>query len=399
MVAIDRERDEAREQPMLGESLLPIAAVYGPNASGKSNLIAAFAWLRDAVQLSLRVWEDTIPIEPFAFGSGADEPSIFEIEFTIDGVRFEYVLELDATSVRYEGLFHYPEKKRRRIFERESGQIRFQRGLGSLAGTRDLLTERTLALSIARRFEEPLINGFSQAINRIQVIGLPSRRRAFGTTVFRSGFTPQLSTRQWFDKSTQPLFDGGREQALALLRLADLGIHDVVVDTEEISYPETGEVSSRRRVRLSHNTAEGPEPLEFDAESAGTRTWFNFIGPVLAALHYGSLLLVDELDARLHPTLSAQLISLFHQPATNPRGAQLVFASHDTSLLNHLNRDEVWLTEKRQDGSTRLGALAEFAGERVRKSQNLEGGYLHGRFGALPHVDQTSLLRALGLIG
>lgn len=82
-----------------------------------------------------------------------------------------------------------------------------------------------------------------------------------------------------------------------------------------------------------------------------------------------------------------------------PHGAQLVFTSHDTSLLNHLNRDEVRLTEKRPDGSTRLGALADFAGERVRRSQNLENAYLHGRFGALPQLDQTELLRALGLIG
>jgi AAA15 family ATPase/GTPase len=140
-------------------------------------------------------------------------------------------------------------------------------------------------------------------------------------------------------------------------------------------------------------------PLDFAAESEGTRVWFRLIGPVLTALRHGSLLLFDELDASLHPTLSAQLIHLFHNPTTNPFGAQLVFTSHDTSLLNHLNRDEVWLTDKRPDGSTRLGALAEFAGERVRKSQNLENAYLHGRFGALPQVDQTALLRALGLIG
>jgi AAA15 family ATPase/GTPase len=140
-------------------------------------------------------------------------------------------------------------------------------------------------------------------------------------------------------------------------------------------------------------------PLDFYAESEGTRTWFALIGPVLSALRAGFLVLFDELDASLHPTLSAHLVRLFHDPATNPKGAQLVFTSHDTSLLNHLNRDEVWLTEKLEDGTTRLGALAEFAGERVRKSQNLEKAYLHGRFGALPDVDRTEMLRALGLIG
>ena len=140
-------------------------------------------------------------------------------------------------------------------------------------------------------------------------------------------------------------------------------------------------------------------PLDFNAESEGTRTWYQLIGPVLTALKVGSLLLFDELDASLHPTLSMQLIRLFHDPATNPQGAQLIFTSHDTSLLSHLNRDEVWLIEKTANGATRLGALADFAGERVRKSQNLEKAYLHGRFGALPDVDRTDVLRALGLIG
>jgi uncharacterized protein len=193
-----------------------------------------------------------------------------------------------------------------------------------------------------------------------------------------------------------------RVQALALLRLADLGIDDVLVDEPPVTSPDTadpGRTRSHRRVRLVHRTAGGKAPLDFSAESEGTRTWFHLIGPVLNSLRTGSLLLFDELDASLHPTLCAELIRLFHDPATNPKGGQLVFTSHDTSLLNHLNRDEVWLTEKGEDGATRLGALAEFAGERVRRSQNLEKAYLHGRFGALPDVDRAEMLRALGLVG
>jgi AAA15 family ATPase/GTPase len=176
-----------------------------------------------------------------------------------------------------------------------------------------------------------------------------------------------------------------------------------VIDEEEVSSSaadsEPERTVTRRSVRLVHRTARERTPLDFAAESEGTRTWFRLIGPVLTALRSGSLLLFDELDANLHPTLSAELIRLFHDPATNQVGAQLVFTSHDTSLLNHLNRDEVWLTEKDEDGATRLGALAEFAGEQVRRSQNLEKAYLHGRFGALPDVDRTEMLRALGLIG
>jgi uncharacterized protein len=245
------------------------------------------------------------------------------------------------------------------------------------------LTDRTLALTLARRFDEPLVSEFARRLLNIEVLG---QRQFLGRPVLPSvDFFPRAaSTRHPFEA---PVED--RAQALALLRMADLGIDDVVIDRQE----------GRRKVRLIHRTADGTMPLDFEDESEGTRTWFRLIGPILNALKEGTLVLFDELDASLHPTLSMHLIRLFHDRATNPKGAQLVFTSHDTSLLNHLNRDEVWLTEKLGDGATRLGALAEFAGERVRKSQNLEKAYLHGRFGALPDVDRTEMLRALGLVG
>ncbi|MEV6152773.1 ATP-binding protein [Nonomuraea sp. NPDC052129] len=410
MVAVDRDRTEARPVPNLGESLLPVAAVFGPNASGKSNVIAALTWLRTAIRDSLRFWDDEIPIEPFAFAGGEARPSEFTIESVVSGVRFEYIVELDRRAVRYEGLFHYPEKKRRRIFEREGDEFKLQRGLGNLSGTRELLTPRALALSIARRFDESLVSGFARDLLAVQTLGLKSHGPR------PVNLAPARSTLRWFeefsdrDQFALPGFEEldrpsptDRTQALALLRLADMGIEDVMIEEPEVSYPEGGPESARvrtqRAVRLVHRAAHERVPLDFAAESEGTRTWFQLIGPVLAALRSGSLLLFDELDGSLHPTLSMQLIRLFHDPATNPKGAQLVFTSHDTSLLNHLNRDEVWLTEKAEDGATRLGALAEFAGERVRKSQNLEKAYLHGRFGALPDVDRAEILRALGLIG
>lgn len=392
LVAVDRDRPEARAMPNLGESLLPVAAVFGPNASGKSNVIAALTWLKTAIRESLRFWDDQIPIEPFAFAGGSERSSVFVIESVIADVRYEYIVELDRQAVHYEGLFHYPEKKRRRIFERDGEELKLQRGLGNLSGTRELLTPRTLAFSVARRFDEPLVSDFANDILDMQTLGLayPSRISSVGG----SG-----STLRWFDDLTdqyqlalmsfeeqQRRAQADRTRALALLRMADLGIDDVVIDEHE--GPADSGIELRRRVRLVHRTAGDHVPLELAAESAGTRTWFNLIGPVLSALGAGTVLLFDELDASLHPTLSAQLIRLFHAPETNPRGAQLIFTSHDTSLLNHLNRDEVWLTEKTAEGMTRLGALAEFAGERVRKSQNLEKAYLHGRFGALPDVDR-----------
>jgi uncharacterized protein len=387
MVAVDRDRAEAHAVTNLGESLLSVAAIFGPNASGKSNVLAAFSWLRSAVRYSLRSWDDEIPVDPFALVA-EPAPSEFTVEFVTSGVRFEYVLELDRHAVQYEGLFHYPEKKRRRVFEREGQEFILQRGLGRLSGTRELLTPRTLALSIARRFDEPLVSDFARHLLDAQVLGASARGGGAGNTA-----------RLFDDVPGRAQAD--RDQALALLRMADLGIDDVLFDDEEPSLeldgvPRTG---AQRRLRLLHRTADGVKPLDFAAESDGTKTWFGLIGPALTALRQGSLVLVDELDASLHPMLAVHLIRLFQDRATNPRNAQLVFTAHDTNLLNHLNRDEVWLTEKLDDGATRLGALAEFAGERVRKSQNLEKAYLHGRFGALPEVDRTEMLRALGLIG
>ncbi|MGX7825373.1 AAA family ATPase [Actinokineospora sp. 24-640] len=391
MVAVDRDRDAARPFDNIGESLLTVAAIYGPNASGKSNIIAALTWLRDAVLNSLRGWDDDIPIEPFAFSEGHSRPTEFTIESIVKGVRFEYVVELTREKVHYEGLFHYPEKKRRRIYERSGQELKLQRGLGNLSGTRELLTDRTLALSAARRFDEPLVSEFAQDLLSGQTYG---PRGPFHSGRTKSPRHPYPSSCHWFKSDN-------RIRALAMLRLADLGIDDVVF--RQIGAPSLtpdGDLTfTQELVQFVHQSGDEQVELGLIDESEGTQTWFRLIGPVLSALTAGSLLLFDELDASLHPTLSMQLIRLFQDPVTNPAGAQLVFTSHDTSLLNHLNRDEVWLTEKPKDGATRLGALAEFAGERVRKSQNLEKAYLHGRFGALPEVDRTEFLRALGLIG
>jgi predicted ATPase len=192
-----------------------------------------------------------------------------------------------------------------------------------------------------------------------------------------------------------------RESALALLRFADLGIDDVQIVEDEVEDAQTSSPSRRvprRQIKLLHRAGGQEVPFELDEESEGTRTWFQLIGPTLSALRSGRILLFDEIDASLHPRLSARLLELFQDPETNPYGAQLIFTTHDTSLLNHLNRDEVWLTEKGANGTTTLTALAEFGGDKVRRSLNLEKAYLQGRFGAVPELDQFLLRRALGLV-
>lgn len=402
LVAIDTEREAAREVVNLGEHLLTRAAVYGPNASGKSNVLAALVWLVDAVQHSLRVWDDEIPLEPFAFDHHKNESTEFTVDFVINGVRFEYLLEAKRAGVVREELHHYPEGRARRIFERTGDEVTFHRSLGNGGPYVELLTPTTLLLSLARRFEMPDAARFADAFVRTE---------AFGKIASRSGNgaispTRRASTARIFDdpaRHDQPTLFGDelpdrRSQALDLLRLADLGISDVVIEEKETVINLDRRPVNRRRPFLLHETDRGVMPLDLSQESEGTRTWFALIAPVLDALNAGAPVVFDELDASLHPVLSAELVKIFHDRRTNPRGAQLIFSTHDTSLLAHLNRDEVWLTQKRPDGSTELGALADFAGERVRKSANLESAYLHGRYGAIPEIDPTRL-RSLGLAG
>jgi uncharacterized protein len=409
MIAVDEDRPSARGFDLLAERVLAIAGIYGPNASGKSNVLEALAWLSTAVARSLRAWDQFIPREPFKFGRGPEVPSTYEVEMIVKGVRYAYRVEVGDSAVLFEGLYSYPERRRRVLFEREGLEITFRRGLGSLSGTRELLTPTTLALSAAMRFDEPEVQPFGRYLAGIRVLGVRRRaawRRPSGVGAMGLSSTERLFVERGIPPQ-QSLFDdpdldrpSDRDSALTLLRFADLGIDDVQVVEDEDSEARLSIQAGReprRQLRLMHRVAEQELPFDIAEESAGTQTWFALIGPTLGALRGGQILLFDEIDASLHPRLSARLLELFQDPETNPRGAQLIFTTHDTSLLNHLNRDEVWLTEKGDTGTTTLTALAEYGGDKVRRSLNLEKAYLQGRFGAVPELDQFILRRALGL--
>lgn len=407
MVAIDEDRPQVRVQKQIGASLLTTAGIFGPNASGKSNVLGALSWMRRAVSQSLSRWDDGIPVEPFAFGDARGQDSSFTIEMEVAGIRFDYLLDVGRERVSYEALFHYPEGRKRRVFERDGNQLELQRGLGVLAGARTLLTDRSLALSIMRRFDEPITSSFAQSLLRITPLGhslngygalRAGRMASMSLFDIRSDYDEQdlLLNLEEEEEDWRSEQQSRRQEAFSMLRLADLGVTDVLIDPA----PTDGTAVNvlRRTPKLVHSSGDDRVPFDYRDESAGTRTWFELIGPVMSALRRGSIVLFDELDASLHPTLTVQIVRLFQSRKSNPNGAQLLFTSHDTNLLNHLGRDEVWLTQK-EDGATRFAPLSSFAGERVRRSKNLEAGYLSGRFGGLPDVTRPEVLRDLGLIG
>lgn len=410
MIAVDSDRPSVKRFDLLNEGVLSVAGIYGANASGKSNVLDALLWLASAVDGSLRLWDQFIPRDPFKFADDSSMPSTYEVEMMVDGVRYSYTLELDDKRVISETLQSYPEKKPRTILERDLMEVDLRRGIGGAAAIKELMTNTTLALSVAMRLSIDEIEPFARALAGMSSLGVRTAYRdpRYWLSMRRGGRLTEQIFAEARNIELQPTlfeesgidFEDPRKAsyraALSLLKYADLGIDGVEVAEEG---PSSEPRTFRRTVKLLHRVGERRIPLDMLNESEGTQTWFRLIGPVLRAIERGQIALVDEIDASLHPRLSAVLLELFQSPESNPRNAQLIFTTHDTSLLNHLNRDEVWLTEKTADASTRLIALADYGGEKVRRSLNLEKAYLQGRFGGVPEADQILLRRALGILG
>ncbi|WP_182873737.1 AAA family ATPase [Microbispora sp. H10670] len=380
-----------------------VAGIYGANASGKSNVLAALWWFIGAIRASHTVWPpgSAIPRQPFALSDQrSTTPSFFELDFLHNGVRHSYGFEVDNTKVIGEWLFAFPHGKARKLFERTGPEeFAFGRALqGQTHQIARLTRENSLYLSSAAMNNHgtlgPLYLSLTTAVGfAMHGEGDEGRRLSETQRMLRSAPDHPAITR--------------------LLRLADLGVEGAEI-VEKPVLTETGELLSlvvgkmeesfpgyasllratrddtlddlRYEIRLRRSTG---TVLALREESAGTRVWLSVIGPVTTALEQGRCLVVDEIDSSLHPLLSSTLIRLFKDPGINRRGAQLIFASHDTTLLGTmlndglLGRDEVWFTEKDESGATSLYSLAEF---HPRKDENIERGYLQGRYGAVPYV-------------
>ncbi len=403
MVAVDKNRVGTRPFVTLKEELLTVAGIYGPNASGKSNLLDAISWVSNAVRQSVRGWDDLIPRDPFKFDPGPGLSSTYVVKMVVDGVRYDYSLELDQTEVIFESLYGYPERRKRILFERNRQDIRLRRGKSLSLGIRELATPTTLVLSAAMRLKEPEIERIARAISKIDFLG--DYRNPYSTS-FRQNALSVIPTIRIFDDDGplilqdtggdegEKLNQGLKETALELLRVADFGIEDVELKKEKHETIESGRFLPRS-LQLTHKGQAQTLPFDFSDESSGTQLWFKLIGPILNVLRTGRTLLLDELGLSLHPQLTYHLIEIFQDIETNPLGAQLIFTSHDTNILGYLNRDEVWLTEKNESGSTSLIALAEYGGEKVRQSANIERAYLQGRFGAVPEISSYDFRRVL----
>jgi len=359
----------------------PVTAIYGANASGKSNLLDGLAFMEEAVRSSYARWEPNsgIPRKPFRLDPAArDEPSHFVVDLELDGVRYTYGFAVDDHVVREEWLYSYPERKRRVIFERTGGDIKFGSTVSARRGKAGILEELTrpnaLFLSVASQanFAElvPIYEWFTQMLipcetaQRIKIANLMDRIGA----------------------RSAPRY----ENIVDLLKFADVGISDVaIIDVEKPTGPT-------KELRFIHSACD--DLFELGDESAGTQTWLAMATMALLVMGIGGTLVVDEIDSSLHPRLTARLMALFQDKTTNPNQAQLVCTTHDTTLLSPilgeqvLNRDQVWFTEKNQAGETNLYPLSDF---RPRKGEKIERRYLGGSYGAVPRIVPEDLMAAM----
>ncbi|NRD51017.1 AAA family ATPase [Corallococcus exiguus] len=397
--------EDARPRSVAGHStrLLPVAALYGANASGKSNVLGGLAFMRHAVMRSHRMWppEGGVPRDSFAWGSKASEPSLFEVTLLIDGVRYQYGFVANDERFLEEWLYAWPQGRKQTWFEREGDAFKFGEHLqGEFRVVEQVTRPNALFLSAAvqHRFEQltPLYTHFRS----LQLINISSSSYPRAATEFPelwlSRFaktsSPDLSgqlTLLEMPEANPDEFDAFRE----LLRAADVGIVDVKVTKEENdeSPPLRGRRPRRLRILVKHQSASEDAWLPLEEESKGTLTLFNLAPAVLDVLWTGGILVVDELEASLHPLLGLHIVQQFNDPVRNPRNAQLLFTTHDTNLLGTtlgepaLRRDQIWLTEKDKEGASRIYPLTDY---KPRKEENLERGYLQGRYGAIPFLGE-----------
>ena len=376
--------------------LLRSAVVYGANASGKSNLIKALQFMRGVVLESVRLQPGQTfdRLQPFKLDTvSASQPTEFEVTFLLDGVRYQYGFAMTPQRIVSEHLLVYKAFKPQRWFERwfdaDSGKDVYAFGPG-LKGAKHLWEGATrpnaLFLSMAVQLNSGALRPvFDWFANHLVIFNEQSQ------------LSPQFSIQMLRQAD-------GRRQICEFLTAADISIADIEVVTRKVPGqtihidPVAGMTEIRteeveeHQLRFSHVTAKGRAVFDVMDESNGTRNLLCLAGPVLDILQKGQTLVIDELDTSLHTLLVRELVRLFHQPEVNVGGAQLIFTTHDTALLDAFGlfrRDQVWFVEKDTDQASMLVALAEFS---PRKNEALERGYLQGRYGGVPFLHH-----ALGL--
>lgn len=397
-------KDHPDNPPIITEryKLLKGAVIYGANASGKSNFVKAMSTMR---RLVLKSFEKSstqdLDITPFLLHTGSEsKPSLFEVLFLVNNIRYRYGFEVDNTSVRSEWLFEAKKNIEKPLFIRESDGIEvfpiFKEGKDLEEKTRD----NTLFLAVVDQFNGTISKAIMQWFNNfITISGLS--HESYKAVTFKMlenedqkpvlqnfynrldlGFDDIKIVKKTFDPNELPK---DLPEALVKQMVTDFeGKTFIGVKTLHKKYNDKNEIEMLE---------------EFDMrsqESSGTNKIFNISGPIFDVLSDGGVLIIDELDASLHPLLTLAVTKLFNSKEHNLKNAQLVFSTHDTNLLYYGNyrRDQVFFVEKDIYGASDLYSLADYSenGKKIRNDSSFEKDYIQGRYGAIPYIGDIKTL-------
>jgi AAA15 family ATPase/GTPase len=378
----------------LDSKILPAIGIYGANASGKSNVLQAFAFMRLMLLKSHANGSATGGIARIPFQLDPEvlkQPSHFDCDVLIDNVRYHYGFVVDDDRVREEWLYAYPSKHRQVWFHRkynEEPSFYFGKFLKGKNKTIEALTrDNSLFLSAAAQ------NNHKQ-LSKIY-------------RYFEENYFFRLNAEHGFEHLETAYLDKGmiKTRIIEFLKRADTGIVEAQVEKREGTVTDKSIIENIRTALGSENASVndtlrfGHQSLGFNSiflklgdESRGTLQLLTLLGPLFEALESGKVIIIDELDTSLHSLLSLQLLKLFNSPSSNKGGAQLIFTTHDTNLLGGegLLCSQIWLTEKDKKGATHLYPLTDI---RTRHTDNFETGYLQGYFGGIPFLGGLDVLK------
>jgi AAA15 family ATPase/GTPase len=381
------------------EKILRSAVIYGANSSGKSNLIKAFERMREVVLNSVRLNDsDELDYSPFLLSTETESQStFFEIVFWQDSTRYRYGFEYNLKQIVNEWLFAgKSETKEKALF------IRTEEGIGVDAkfkegeGYEPKTNNNRLFVSLVAQLGGAISKKVVEFFNEYNVLsGLEHNDY--------TGFTMRMLHKNL----------NGCDESLQLYQKLKLGFQDIKAiesDFNPLDIPDhtpdklkaklIKEFAGKRGVSLKtvHNKFDKKGKIvdfvfldKEKNESEGTNKIIDLSGPIFDTLKLGKALIIDELDAKLHPLITIRIVELFNSPESNPNNAQLIFATHDTNLLGEelFRRDQIWFTEKDEQEQTDLYSLYDFNlpdGSKVRNDSNLEKNYIRGRYGAIPFI-------------
>lgn len=364
--------------------ILKTSAIYGANASGKTNLFKiltiVISMLRNSNYINVN---SKLPIVPFNFDKDmAKKSSEFEIRFIASGVRYVYGFIADTTNVYEEYLYYYPNGRETKIFDRTNiNEYSFPQG--DERRLKDIATKNT-----PNKFFIATATNWNYEKTEIPYRFLTEDIGTFNNLAALR----DVSLREYLKDSKEL-----KDFALEFLKKADFNIKDYKV--LETDVPEDVLAAIPDFIKIGMNIPQKPKTfnavfqhigndleLSYEEESMGTQIVFCFIPFIMDALNNKKVVIVDELDKSLHPYLVEMIVGMFNDPDINKSGAQLIFNTHDTNLLklNILRRDQIWFTEKDDsNGISDLYPLSDFS---VRKTENVEKGYMLGRYGAVPFI-------------